>query len=192
MPHLFETAMPLSEPAARQPLHTRVIEMRGYIRDDGLWDIEGRLTDNKSYGFDGGFRGWVEPETPVHDMWLRLTVDDELTIHACEASTDHHPYAVCPDITPAFGTLAGIRIGVGWMREVRQRVGGRKGCTHLVEMLAQIGTVAYQTHVAKGRVKGARKPDRPRRKPLAIDTCHALVSDGPVVRERFPEHYTGN
>ena len=134
--------MPLSEPVAREPLHTRVIEMCGYIRDDGLWDIEGRLTDIKSYGFDGDFRGWVEPETPVHDMWIRLTVDDDLVIRACEASTDHHPYAVCPAITPAFAALAGIRIGVGWMREVRQRVGGRKGCTHLVEMLAQLGTVA--------------------------------------------------
>ena len=45
--------MPLTEPAARELLHTRVIDMRGYIRDDGLWDIEGHLTDNKSYGYDG-------------------------------------------------------------------------------------------------------------------------------------------
>lgn len=185
--------MPLSEPASRELLHTRAIEMRGYIRDDGLWDIEGHLTDNKSYGYDGGFRGWVEPETPVHDMWIRLTVDDKLVIQACEAATDLHPYSICPDITPSFAALAGIRIGVGWMREVRQRVGGRKGCTHLVEMLAQLGTVAFQTHVAKSRVKGRRKPDpdKPRRKPLVVDTCHAMASDGPVVRERFPEFYTG-
>jgi len=186
--------MPLSEPVSRKVLHTRAIEMCGYFRDDGLWDIEGHLTDNKSYGYDGGFRGWVEPETPVHDMWIRLTVDDNLVIQACEAATDLHPYAVCPDITPAFANLAGIRIGVGWMREVRQRVGGRKGCTHLVELLAQLGTVAFQTHVAKSRVKGRRKPDpgKPRRKPLVVDTCHAMASDGPVVKERFPEFYTGS
>ena len=151
--------MPLSEPAAREPLHTRAIEMRGYIRDDGLWDIEGHLTDRKSYGYDGGFRGWVEPETPVHDMWLRLTVDDDLVIRACEAATDHHP----------------------------------RGGPPRVERLAQLGTVAYQTHVAKRRVKGKpmHDPDDPKRKPLVIDTCHAMASDGPVVKARFPEYYTG-
>ena len=186
--------MPLSEPAARKPLHTRTIEMRGYIRDDGLWDIEGRLTDRKTYAREGEFRGRVGPETPVHDMWLRLTVDDDLVIRACEAATDHHPFPACPEIAPAFGALAGIRIGVGWMREVRKRVGGRKGCTHIVEMLAQIGTVAFQTQVAKSRVKGKkeRPPGGPKHKPIMIDSCHAMASDGPVVRARFPEYYTGD
>ena len=99
-----------------------------------------------------------------------------------------------PAITPAFAALAGIRIGVGWMREVRQRVGGRKGCTHLVEMLAQLGTVAYQTpcREAPGERQAMHDPDEPRRKPLAIDTCHAMASDGPVIEARFPEYYTGD
>lgn len=186
--------MPLSDPAPRELLHTRAITMRGYIRDDGLWDIEGRITDNKSYGFDTQFRGRVEPDMPVHDMWLRMTVDDDLVIQKCEASTDSHPFPICPDITPAFAELAGIRIGYGWMREVRQRVGGRKGCTHIVEMLQQMGTVAYQTHVAKSRLKGEKEPDpnAPKRKPLVIDTCHAMASDGPYIKERFPEYYTGD
>ncbi len=38
--------MPLSPPAAsREHIHTRVVECRGYRRDDGLWDIEGHITD---------------------------------------------------------------------------------------------------------------------------------------------------
>ena len=33
--------MPLSEPTApRKHLHTRNGECRGYLRDDGLWEIE--------------------------------------------------------------------------------------------------------------------------------------------------------
>jgi len=186
--------MPLTAPVERELLHTRAITMRGYIRDDGLWDIEGHLTDHKSYGFDTEARGRVEPDTPVHEMWVRLTVDDDLMIQACEASTDNHPFPMCPSITPAFAELAGIRIGVGWMREVRRVVGGRKGCTHIVEMLAQMGTVAYQTHVAKSRLKGepTPDPDKPKRRPLVIDTCHAMASDGPLIKARFPEYYTGD
>ncbi|MCY4192251.1 MAG: DUF2889 domain-containing protein [Rhodospirillaceae bacterium] len=186
--------MPLATPVDRELLHTRAITMRGYIREDGLWDIEGHLTDNKSYAFDTEARGRVEPDMPVHEMRVRLTVDDNLVIQACEASTDHHPYPVCPSITPAFSRLAGIRIGVGWMREVRRVVGGRKGCTHIVEMLAQMGTVAYQTHVAKSRFKGESRsdPDKPGPRPLVIDTCHAMASDGPLIKARFPEYYTGD
>ena len=43
--------MPLSQAAPRKHLHTRAITVQGYARDDGLWDIEGHMTDNKSYTF---------------------------------------------------------------------------------------------------------------------------------------------
>ena len=41
--------MPLPKAAARKLMHTRTIDCRGYEREDGLWDIEGRLSDIKSY-----------------------------------------------------------------------------------------------------------------------------------------------
>ena len=41
--------MPLSQPAPRKLMHNRVIECRGYEREDGLWDIEGHLVDTKPY-----------------------------------------------------------------------------------------------------------------------------------------------
>jgi len=37
--------MPLSPPVGRQHLHTRRVVCQGFFRDDGLWDIEGRITD---------------------------------------------------------------------------------------------------------------------------------------------------
>lgn len=193
--------MPLSKPVAREPLHTRVISMSGYIRDDGLWDIEGQLVDNKHYEFENDWRGTVTPDMPVHEMWVRLTVDDDLVIQECEAATDNHPFPVCPDITPNYAKLKGVRIGPGWMREVRRVAGGNHGCTHIVEMLSQMGTTAYQTHVAKRRIKGeqataptdgaAKNQDAPKKRPMIIDTCHALSSDGPIVQETWPEWYTG-
>ena len=51
--------MPLSDPAPRQLLHLRDIELRGFQRDDGLFDIEARLTDTKSYAFANIDRGEV-------------------------------------------------------------------------------------------------------------------------------------
>ena len=45
-------AVSFSAPADREPMHRRQIDMRGYLRADGLFDIEGHLLDTKSYGFD--------------------------------------------------------------------------------------------------------------------------------------------
>jgi hypothetical protein len=40
-----------SAPAARKLEHLRDISLRGYLREDGLVDIEAHLTDTKTYGF---------------------------------------------------------------------------------------------------------------------------------------------
>lgn len=180
--------MPLSTPADREPLHRRQIDMHGYRRADGLFDIEGHLLDTKFYGFDNEEKGWLEPGTPLHGMWIRLTVDDDLVIRECEAASDHTPYAVCPQAAPNFARLAGVRIGPGFNRAVNERVGGVIGCTHLREMLAQMATVAYQTlypvrrekELAREAATGVRK------KPAIIGTCLAYEPSSPVVKMRWP------
>ena len=78
-------------------------------------------------------------------MWVRLTVDEDMLIESCEAATDHGPYTICPDAAPNFSRLAGLRIGRGFLKQAAERVGGVAGCTHLRELLQQLGTVAFQT-----------------------------------------------
>ncbi len=183
--------MPLSPPPRRDLIHTRSIECRGYRREDGLWDIEARLVDTKSYSFENEWRGVVAAGVPVHEMWLRLTVDEDLLVHGCEASSEIFPFPACGDVAPRFRTLEGLRIGPGWQREVRKRLGGVKGCTHLVELLGPIATTAFQT-IAPLREKRKTADDATgERKPRLIGSCHALASDGEVVRKEWPEFYTG-
>ena len=43
--------MPLPPPAARTPLHKRRLTIDGFEREDGLYDIEGRIVDTKPYRF---------------------------------------------------------------------------------------------------------------------------------------------
>lgn len=181
--------MPLPEPAPREPIHTREVVCRGYRRADGLWDIEGRLVDTKAYPFTNAFRGEIAPGEPIHAMWLRLTVGDDLVIRDVVAATDAAPYAVCPAITPAFAALKGVRIGPGWRREVLSRLGGVKGCTHLVELLWPLATAAYQTVYP---ILARERPPTPEAGPPAhLDSCHALARDGEVVRRHHPRWYTG-
>lgn len=186
--------MPLSEPAPRKHFHTRKLDMRGYLRDDGMWDIEGRLTDCKTYSFRNTYRGEIEAGEPLHDMWLRITIDDGFVVRAVEAASDGTPYAICPAIVPRFQSIVGLKVGPGWRRAIMQRLGGVQGCTHLVELLGAMATVAYQTSYASTDRTG--KPPRnyggeKSKKPGLINSCHAWVEDGPAVREYFPEFYTG-
>ena len=185
--------MPLSEPSPREHIHTRSIECRGYRREDGLWDIEGHLIDRKTYSFENQWRGKVEAGVPVHEMWLRLTIDEDMVVHGAEAATDYAPYSICGAITPQFEQLKGARIGPGWTVRVRKLLGGVHGCTHLVELLGPLATVAYQTLVGqrKKRAKEA-KDGAAAEKPRIIDTCHAYASDGPVVKKAWPKFYTGS
>ena len=185
--------MTLSPPADREEIHHRRIDCHGYRRSDGLWDIEGHLTDVKSYPFANKFRGEIQPGEPLHDMWLRLTLDDELTVIKAEAATVAGPFAACPAITPAFAKLEGLKIGPGWRRAVSKLLGGIQGCTHLVELLGPLATTAYQTiytwNAQKKPNKAEAEADRP---PPHLNSCHALARDGGVVKEHYPRWYTGD
>jgi hypothetical protein len=203
--------MPLSPPVGRQHLHTRRVTCQGFFREDGLWDIEGRITDEKTYEHANEWRGPLKPGDFVHDMSIRLTLDDKFTIVDVEAVTDKSPYRICGDVAPDFRKLIGLRIGGGFHREVRARLGGVHGCTHIVELLGPVATTAFQT-VSSGKARElnrahrastenkagnapgpatAEAPAQPPRKPYVIDTCHAWAADGPVVKRWAPGFYTG-
>jgi Protein of unknown function (DUF2889) len=196
--------MPLSPPVGRQHLHTRRVTCQGFFREDGLWDIEGRITDEKSYEHANEWRGALKPGDFVHDMSIRLTLDHKFTIVDVEAVTDKSPYRICGDVAPDFKKLIGLRIGGGFHREVRARLGGVHGCTHIVELLGPVATTAFQT-VSSGKAREldrahrakndpapkAEAPSKARRKPYVIDTCHAWAADGPVVKRWAPDFYTG-
>jgi hypothetical protein len=180
--------MPLSKPAPRQHLHTRDIKCMGFLRDDGLWDIEGTITDTKTYSFDNHARGGIASGEPIHHMRIRLTIDNDLVIHQAEASTESSPYDVCPTITAAFGNLKGAQIGAGWRRKVAEVMGRTLGCTHLRDLLSgPVAVTAYQTIIPKRRREEA-KPD-PSERPAVLNTCIAYAEDGPIVQQRWPDFY---
>ena len=184
--------MPLSPPALRESIHQRRYRFEGYRRADGRWEIEGHLTDTKSYRFHNQWRGEIAPGTPIHDMSIRLTLDDDLVVHDIEVVTDAAPFQICPHILPNFVAVKGLRVGPGWQRAIRQRLGGVHGCTHQVELLGAMATVAYQTiFPSRRQAEGDGGSTPPRSRPGFIDSCHALASDSPVVRRFWPEFYSG-
>ncbi|MEX2453057.1 MAG: DUF2889 domain-containing protein [Rhodospirillaceae bacterium] len=190
--------MPLSPlDVDREPIHTRAIECRSFRRSNGLWDIEGHLTDVKTYPFVNSFRGEIRPGEPIHDMWLRLTVDREFIVRAVEAVTDKGPYELCPAILPSFQKLNGLKIGPGWNRRVREALGGALGCAHLVDLLRPIATVAFHTvRWSESAPANRGEAEKPTEKPRAasrppLNTCHVWASDGEKVRQEYPDYFSG-
>ena len=151
----------LSPPTPREEVHNRRISCNGFVREDGLYDIEAEITDNKTYAFPTSFRGDVTPDMFVHHMKVRVTINPELEVVAAEAVTVAGPYAICPTANDVFDSLVGLTIGPGWRRRVTAAIGGRHGCTHITELMGTIGTIAFQTRYAEE----ARK----RRARLGID-----------------------
>ncbi len=137
-------------------------------------------------------------------MVVRMTVDEDMLIVGFEAHTERGPYAICPQAAPNFARLVGLRIGRGFLKAANERVGGTIGCTHLRELLQQMGTVAFQTLYSK-RVKRQEAANaeatveanaqetakQGSRKPVLLGTCLAYAPDSPVVKRYWPDSYTG-
>ncbi len=186
--------MPLPAPSPRKHLHTRTIKCEGYERDDGLFDIEASILDQKTYAVDEPYRGHRPAGAPVHDMQLRLTLARDMTVRDIEVTTNHAPYDVCPSVAPGYKALVGAKVGGGWRKAVTEAVGRTRGCTHITELLMPAATVAFQTMGSwpkGGEVATEARPDQAAKKPYFIDGCKAWASDGTVVQRLFPLHYRG-
>ncbi|MFT3802225.1 MAG: DUF2889 domain-containing protein [Burkholderiaceae bacterium] len=173
---------PASSP--RKLLHTRSIDVQAYQRDDGLVDLEAHLTDIKPVDtpLAAGSRSAGQP---IHDLWLRLTIDDRYQVIAVQARSAAVPYTgYCDTIAPAYEALIGTNLLKGFRSEVKARVGNTLGCTHLSELSAIVPTVAVQA------MAGGRSPSEDSDvRPFQIDRCHALAADGPGVLRYYPKWY---
>ena len=178
--------MPLSAPPApRQPLHHRAITVRGYKRDDGLFDIEGHLRDTKEMDFKVA-SGQRKAGESLHSMWLRITIDRTLIIVDAEAATDAMPYVgYCDQIAADYKKLIGVAIRPGFGNRVKELLGGTRGCTHITDLIGIVATTAFQTIAGQGLQAFANKP-------YQLDRCHALALSAPAVARYYPEWYRGN
>jgi hypothetical protein len=177
--------MPLPAPVTRRLVHRRTIVCEGFERADGLTDVDARILDTRTTPVHLQ-AGVLPPGEPLHQMAVRLTVDDTLILKEVHAVTEAGPFRICGTIAPGFSALAGQSLARGFGKTVRDMFGGIKGCVHIVDLLGPAATTAYQTMSRRWR-----KMKDSSRKPAIIGTCHAWASDSEVVKREFPQFYTG-
>ena len=180
--------MPLAPCAPRRELHHRLIDMRTYEREDGLYDVEARLVDRKPFPFKRESSPIPIPAgQALHDLWLRVTVDDDYVVRSIEASSDVTPWPLCKETERTLSVLVGERIARGWSAVVKERLRGAASCTHLMEMLIPMATTALQgirgIHRERVRELDANGV------PLKIDSCYAYGRQREVVKMLWPVHH---
>jgi hypothetical protein len=183
--------VPLPVSQEREELHQRQIIMKAYKRQDGLFDIEARMMDTKSAPFSAPLsKQPLSPGQPIHDLWIRLVVDESLFIHEALAVSDSTPFPVCKEASVTLSVLKGERIGTGWNKIVREKLKGAASCTHLMELLTPMATTAMQA-MWPIKQKSPVRLDATGR-PVKIDSCYAYAANRTVIQQLYPEHYTGS
>lgn len=180
-------ALPPPNPQ-RQLRHRRHIELEVFERDDGLWEVDAKLTDTKP--FDLTIKTGLRPaNVPVHELLLRLVVDTSFNVIDAGSHSEWVPYpGHCGEHGDAYRQLIGLNLVRGFRHDIKKKLTGVLGCTHLTE-LAQLLPTAVVQAFAGTVFKSADGNQLDSNRPFQLDRCHALRSDGEVARIYYPRWY---
>lgn len=176
----------VTDPATREEIHHRQLDLRFYRRNDGRYEVEGRLVDTKRHPFRRPLADAdIPPGQPLHDIVVCLVVDETLVVHDATATMATTPFAVCRGAAPALAVLKGLRIGKGFNQACRERLGGAAGCSHILEMLAPMATTAIQG-IAPRRLEQIGRPENEALRVAKVDSCYAYGAEREVVARLWP------
>jgi len=181
--------LPAGQPRTR--FHTRQFLYECYRREDGLWDIDCELRDIKDHPYTL-HTGTVPAKQPIHNMQIRVTVDEGLTIRDFVAMTLHAPFPDCMQAGDPMRAMIGVRIGPGWRGEIERRIGGVKGCTHLRDLLFNAATAAFQSvaaHATQQRLLDPGAAAHQGETPHFLGKCMSWALDSAVVKQYEPMFY---
>jgi hypothetical protein len=169
----------------RREIHHRQLDIRFFQRSDGLFEVEGKLLDRKSQPFRRLFQAEDTPAgMPLHDIVVRLVVDENLLVHEASAALAASPFALCRGAADTLAPLKGLRIGAGWNKRVRELLGGAASCTHIVELLGPMATTVYQ---GLAPMRLARMTQQGNDEHVTkIDSCYAYANQREVVARLWP------
>ena len=124
------------------PVHERKVEIKTYPLGEKEVIVEGWLTDKRlieGYRWDGEKRS---PEV-VHRLGVIMRLGGwPLTILDAGAEMVNIPHGQCGVTLSSVAKIIGIAIVAGFTEEVRRRLGGVKGCTHLTYLIVAMAPAA--------------------------------------------------
>ena len=138
------------------------------------------MQDLKSEVFDIPGEGTWHPGEPLHNMHIRVTVDNALVVRDIAVAMDDFPHQECPSAQAPMQKMIGSTMGPGWRQAIDRNLRGVQGCAHLRELLFNMATVAFQTIPSGFEPTGDDNP------PLHLGKCMAWDFNGPLVQRQLP------
>jgi hypothetical protein len=181
---------PMALPTAareRRLKHRRSIDVQIFARGAKLWEVDARITDVRP-NVTQMATGPLPAGSPIHDMLVRLVIDEQFNILEAGAETTVMPYpGECNDYGDVYSRLVGLNLMNRFRANVKERLGGIQGCTHITELTQVLPTAVVQAFA--GEVIDTRGDSESASQPFQIDRCHALRADGPAVQTYYPRWY---
>jgi hypothetical protein len=172
--------------AEREEIHHRQVDLRFYKRTDGLYEVEGRLIDTKSHPFRRQLANDdLPPGTALHDIVVRMIIDESMVVHDVQAHMGATPFAVCAGASETLRPLRGLNIASGWNKRVRELLGGAASCTHIVELLGPMATAAFQG-LAPQRLARMNAQGNESERVGKVNSCYAYSEQREVVARLWP------
>ena len=174
----------LPEPAVRAAIHTRSIVCRSFRRSDALIDIDARFIDTRPFTYVNDFRGTCQAGSALHNLQMRVTLDERRHIVAVVSAMPATPYGSCIGVNPNFQRLVGLSMGRGFRKAVRERLGGVEGCTHMLALLDAMAAASAQAFASNRyapRQPGEAPPATVWKLEALVDTCWSYKSGSNVM-----------
>lgn len=175
----------IKEMIKESQVHERRMELRTYPAEDNKVIVEGWLRDER---FEEGYHwnGQRRPPGVVHWMCVRMLVGDwPIKILDAEAEMPGVPHELCVETMESLQKIIGLPIVSGYSDEVRKRLGGVNGCTHMTHLIVTMGPAALHGFWAQQSRKPMPVPksfDEIAALPYLLNSCQLWAEDGPFVK----------
>jgi hypothetical protein len=166
-----------------EKLHSRNIEVTTYDYDEQRMIVEGSLKDDR-FQESHAITGEKFPSGVIHHMAIRLLVNcSTLLIEDIDVDLISIPREACRETIGCLAPIKGLTITKGFTAKVKKLAGGKRGCTHLVELILAMAPAAIQGYATyQSRKQAVFDPDRAKMiLQFLVNTCHAWREDGPFV-----------
>ncbi|MCK5685000.1 DUF2889 domain-containing protein [bacterium] len=167
-------------------IHTRNISLATYPHTDSRVLIHGVLIDERHIKIFDITGNLLEPGI-VHHLDVKLLIKfDPLTIKKAQGTMIKVPMKECPDTLDTFEKLKGLTIKSGFSKNIHNIMGGKKGCTHICNLIVAMGQEIVQgwlTHKRQNKSPLPQSLETFSESNYIIDSCRMWTNHGPKIKK---------
>ena len=167
------------------PVHERKIDIRTFPLENDQALVEGWLHDERmvpGHNRDGSPR----PPGVVHWMCVRLLLGGKpISILDAEAEMPTIPNPLCPTVADTVKKIIGLPIVAGFSDQVRKKLYGVEGCSHLMHLILAMGPAGLHGYWAAQSRKSQSLPESIEKIPhfeYLVNSCQLWREDGPLIK----------